>query len=49
VEFEKRVLRRIFCPKREREWQKVGEDCIMRGFISGRFLLNLITVIKTSG
>jgi hypothetical protein len=33
--FEKRVLRRIFGPKRE-ERQEAGEDCTMRGFITYR-------------
>jgi len=30
--FENRVLRRIFGPKRK--WQEVGEDCIMRSFMT---------------
>jgi hypothetical protein len=32
-EFENRVLRRIFGPKRD-EVQEVGESCIMRSFIT---------------
>jgi hypothetical protein len=31
--FENRVLRRIFGPKRD-EVRKVGENCIMRSFIT---------------
>jgi hypothetical protein len=31
--FENRVLRRIFGPERENEWE-TGEDCIMRSFIT---------------
>jgi hypothetical protein len=31
--FEKRVLRRIYGPKRKK-WQETGEDCIMRSFIN---------------
>jgi hypothetical protein len=30
--FENRMLRRIFGPKRK--WQEVGEECIMRSFIT---------------
>jgi hypothetical protein len=31
--FENRVLRRIFAPKRD-EVQEVGENCVMRSFIT---------------
>jgi hypothetical protein len=32
--FEKRVLRRIFGPKRDEVRQNVGENCLMRIFIT---------------
>jgi hypothetical protein len=35
--FENRVLRRIFGPKRDEETE-VGENCIMRSFITGTLL-----------
>jgi hypothetical protein len=41
--FGKRVLRRIFWPRRK--WLEAGEDCIMRSFVTCMLHQNIIRVM----